>query len=121
LRENLLKDSDKRLQTRIDELKEIENSINGKGCVQLAKLKNIVVMYESMKPKDAARIFEKLDHTVLVDVAAVMKPRKLSDVLAQMNAESAQRLTVDLARRNSGGEQGLPATDLKKIEAGPNT
>lgn len=121
LRENLLKDAEKRLQTRIDELKDIENRINGKGGERLAKLKNIVVMYESMKPKDAARIFEKLDQTVLVDVASAMKPRKLSDILAQMNAESAQRLTVELAKRNSGGEQGLPSTDLKKVDAGPGT
>jgi flagellar motility protein MotE (MotC chaperone) len=121
MRENLLKDAEARLQTRIDELKEIENRINGKGGVQMAKLKNIVVMYEGMKPKDAARIFEKLDQTVLVDVAAVMKPSKLSDILAQMDAESAQRLPVELAKRSSGGEQGLPSTDLKKIDGSSGT
>lgn len=117
MRESLLKDAEARLQTRIEELKDIENRINGKGGEQMGKLKNIVIMYEGMKPKDAARIFEKLDQTVLVDIAAVMKPKRLSDILAQMDAESAQRLTVELAKRNRGGEQGLPATDLKKIDA----
>ncbi|HLL28387.1 MAG TPA: flagellar protein FlbB [Xanthobacteraceae bacterium] len=119
LRENLIKDAEKRLENRIDELKDTEDRINGKGGEQAAKLKALVVMYEGMKPKDAARIFDRLDQNVLVDVAAVMNPRKLADVLALMNADAAQRLTVELARRNSAGERGLPASDLPKIEAKP--
>ena len=121
LRENLIKDAEKRLETRIEELKDIENRISGKGGEQAAKLKSIVIMYEAMKPKDAAKIFDKLDQLVLVDVASVMNPRKLSEVLAQMNADSAQRLTVELAKRNAGMDRGLPSTDLKKIESRPGS
>ncbi len=121
LRENLIKDAEKRLETRIDELKEIENRFSSKGGEQAAKLKSLVVMYETMKPKDAARIFDKLDQLVLVDVASVMNPRKLSEVLAQMNADSAQRLTVELAKRNAGIDRGLPSTDLQKIEVRPGS
>jgi flagellar motility protein MotE (MotC chaperone) len=121
LRENLIKDAEKRLENRIDELKDVENRLNGKGGEQAAKLKSLVIMYEGMKPKDAARIFDKLDPSVLVDVANAMNPRKLADVLAQMNAEMAQRLTVELARRNNGGEHGLPPGDLPKIEGRPGT
>jgi flagellar motility protein MotE (MotC chaperone) len=121
LRENLLKDAETRLQTRLDELKDIENRINGKGGEQKAKLRDIVVMYEGMNPKEAARIFDKLDQTVLVDVATVMNPRKLAPVLAAMNPDAAQRLTVELAKRSEGGEQGLPSTDLKKIEIKPGS
>jgi len=121
LRENLIKDAEKRLETRIEELKDIENRISGKGGEQAAKLKSIVIMYEAMKPKDAAKIFDKLDQLVLVDVASVMNPRKLSEVLAQMNADSAQRLTVELAKRNAGMDRGLPSTDLKKIEGRPGS
>jgi flagellar motility protein MotE (MotC chaperone) len=121
LRENLIKDAEKRLENRIDELKDVENRLNGKGGEAAAKLKSLVIMYEGMKPKDAARIFDKLDQTVLVDVAAVMNPRKLADVLALMNAEMAQRLTVELARRNAGTERGLPPGDLPKIENKPGT
>jgi flagellar motility protein MotE (MotC chaperone) len=121
LRENLIKDAEKRLENRIDELKDVENRFNGKGGELGAKLKSLVIMYEGMKPKDAARIFDKLDQSVLVDVASVMNPRKLADVLALMNAEMAQRLTVELARRNASGERGLPSSDLPKIEARPGT
>lgn len=119
LRENLLKDAETRLQIRLDELKDIENRINGKGGEQKAKLRSIVIMYEGMNPKEAARIFDKLDQTVLVDVATVMNPRKLAPVLAAMSPDAAQRLTVELAKRTEGGEQGLPSTDLKKIETKP--
>jgi len=121
LRENLIKDAEKRLENRIDELKDVEGRINGKGGDAAAKLKSLVVMYEGMKPKDAARIFDRLDQSVLVDVASVMNPRKLADVLAQMSADAAQRLTVELARRNAAGERGLPPGDLPKIEARPGT
>ena len=121
LRENLIKDAEKRLENRIDELKDVENRINGKGGEQAAKFKSLVVMYEGMKAKDAARIFDKLDPGVLVDVANAMSPKKLADILALMNAEFAQRLTVELARRNGGGERGLPASDLPKIERRPGT
>jgi flagellar motility protein MotE (MotC chaperone) len=121
MRENLLKDAERRLETRIEELKDVENRINGKGGEQAAKFKSLVIMYEGMKPKDAARIFDKLDQAVLLDVASVMNPRKLADVLALMNSEMAQRLTVELARRNASGERGLPASDLPKVEARPGT
>jgi len=121
LRENLIKDAEKRLENRIDELKDVENRINGKGGEQAAKFKSLVLMYEGMKAKDAARIFDRLDPAVLVDVTNAMNPRKLADILALMSAEMAQRLTVELARRNASGERGLPASDLPKIERRPGT
>ena len=121
LRENLIKDAEKRLENRIDELKDVENRLNGKGGEQAAKLKSLVLMYEGMKPKDAARIFDRLDPAVLGDVASAMSPKKLADILALMNAETAQQLTVELARRNSAGERGLPPGDLPKIESRPKT
>jgi flagellar motility protein MotE (MotC chaperone) len=119
LRENMLKEAEARLQLRLDELKDIENRINGKGGEQRAKLRDIVTMYESMNPKQAAQIFDKLDQNVLVDVALAMKPSKLSAVMAVMTPDNAQRLTVELAKRSEGAEQGLPSTDLKKIETKP--
>jgi flagellar motility protein MotE (MotC chaperone) len=50
-----------------------------------------------MKPKDAARIFERLDMGVMIEVAKRMQPRKLSAVLAAMDPVAAQDLTVELA------------------------
>ena len=64
-------------------------------------------MYENMKPKDAARIFDRLDMKILVDVSTQMNPRKMSDILAQMSPDAAERLTVRLANR-AGGAQKTP-------------
>jgi hypothetical protein len=58
-----------------------------------------VKTYETMKAEDAARIFNKLDRTILVDVASRMKPAKIGAVMAAMEPARAQDLTVQLVRR----------------------
>ena len=52
-----------------------------------------------MKPKDAARIFDRLDMKILVEVSTHISPRNMSEILAQMSPEAAERLTVELANR----------------------
>lgn len=100
-REQLLAAAEKRVEGRIAELKEIEARINEKIGRQDAaneeRLAGLVSMYETMKPKDAARIFERLDMGVLLDVVKRMQPRKMSAVLAAMDPVVAQELTVELA------------------------
>ena len=113
LRENLIKAAEQRLEGRIGELKELEGGKDGATGV---RLKSLIVMYEAMKPKEAARIFDRLEMKTLVDIANSMNPRKLSDVLAQMKPETAERLTLELVRLKGGGERALPATDLQKVE-----
>ena len=52
-----------------------------------------------MKPKDAARIFNSLDDDVLLPVAQEMKSDDPGPVLAAMNPDAAQKLTVKLANK----------------------
>jgi flagellar motility protein MotE (MotC chaperone) len=52
-----------------------------------------------MKPARAAAIFNNLPDEVLIPVAQGMKPGDLGAILAAMNSEAAQRLTVKLANR----------------------
>ena len=56
-------------------------------------------MYETMKPRDAAKIFDRLDVSVLLEVASQINPRNMSEILAQMSPERAEQLTVELANR----------------------
>lgn len=63
------------------------------------QIESLVKIYESMKPKDAARIFEDLEMEVLLSVVQRMKERKTAPVLAAMNAERAQEVTLELATR----------------------
>lgn len=103
LRESLLAAAEKRIDERIAELKKLEGSI--KQIVQQydkqeeQNLQGLVKVYENMKPKDAARIFEKLDANVLLGVVERMKEAKLAAVLADMNPATAQDITVRLATR----------------------
>jgi flagellar motility protein MotE (MotC chaperone) len=70
-------------------------------------------MYDNMKAKDAAKIFDRLDMRVLIEVASQINPRRMSDIMAQMTTEAAERLTIELANRAK--EKGS-ATELPKIE-----
>lgn len=101
MREQLLAAAEKRVQDRIDELKALEKKVNvdigQSDAKNEARLVSVVKMYEAMKPKDAARIFERLDMGVMIDVAKRMEPRKISAILAAMDPVAAQELTVELA------------------------
>lgn len=123
IRESLLKAAEKRIETKVDEMKGVEAGIKTateqKGEADAARFKGIVTMYESMKPKDAAKIFDRLEMPVLFEIASQMAPRKMSDVLGLMQPEAAERLTVELARRAQGGERSASTAELPKIEGRP--
>jgi flagellar motility protein MotE (MotC chaperone) len=74
-------------------------------------------MYEGMKPKDAAKVFDHLEMPVLIEIATQIAPRKMSDILGLMSTDAAERLTVEMARR-AGSDQSASAStaDLPKIE-----
>ncbi len=127
-RERLLEEQEKKLDERIGELKASEEKAQAAGPAKRADaegggLKNLVTMYETMKPKEAARVFDRLPQDVLVSVVTQMNPRKMAEVLAVMTPEGAQKLTVALARRAGGAEDprvpaqagSLPAGELPAI------
>jgi flagellar motility protein MotE (MotC chaperone) len=120
MRESLLTAAEKRLESRIAELKELEARVNNaaqaKSDGEAARFKNLVSMYENMKAKDAARIFDRLDLKVLIEVALQINPRRMSDILALMTPEAAERLTIELAAR---AKDQSATTELPKIEGRP--
>jgi flagellar motility protein MotE (MotC chaperone) len=124
VRENLLAAAEKRIETRLGELKELEARITAADRKReeedAARFKGLVIMYESMKAKDAAKIFDRLDLKILLEVATQMNPRRMSDILAQMVPEAAERLTVAIANRSATLDKGRAPPDLPKIEGRPN-
>lgn len=114
LRENLLKAAEKKLDGRIGELKEIEGKIDGSAKAEQVEvekqIKAVVIMYEAMKPKDAARVFDRLKLDVLVPIVTAMKPARMAEVLAAMSPESAEKLTVALASKGRPGSGGAQAS-----------
>src|SRR4051812_1140462 len=119
IRESLLKSAEKRIEGRVEEAKATEAKIStatGQKAEQdAARFKSIITMYEGMKPKDAAKVFDRLEMSVLYDIASQIAPRKMSDILGLMQPEAAERLTVELARRASGDKSSATA-ELPKIE-----
>ena len=80
-----------------------------------ARFKGIITMYEGMKPKDAAKVFDRLEMSVLYEIASQIAPRKMSDIMGLMQPEAAERLTVELARR-AGSDKSASTAELPKIE-----
>ncbi|CCD91771.1 conserved hypothetical protein [Bradyrhizobium sp. ORS 375] len=119
IRESLLKAAEQRIQSKTEEMKAIESRISGaqsaKAEADNARFKSIVTMYEGMKPKDAAKVFDRLEMSVLIEIASQIAPRKMSDILGLMTPEAAERLTVELARR-AGAEKPEASAELPKIE-----
>ncbi len=124
IRESLLKSAEKRIENKVEEMKAVESRITATQAEQKAaeaqRLKGLVTMYEGMKPKDAARVFDRLEMGVRIEIASAIAPRKMSDILGLMSSEAAERLTVEMARRaNGGGDQAASAGDLPKIDGKP--
>ena len=119
IRESLLKSTEKRIEGRVEDLKATEAKIStatGQKAEQdAARFKGIITMYEGMKPKDAAKVFDRLEMSVLYDIASQIAPRKMSDILGLMQPEAAERLTVELARR-AGTDKSISTAELPKIE-----
>jgi flagellar motility protein MotE (MotC chaperone) len=115
MRENLLKAAEKKVDGRIGELKEIEGRIDGGTRAQQAdadkQMKAVVIMYESMKPKEAARVFDRLNLQVLVPIATTMKPARMAEILAAMTPEAAEKLTVALAGRSLSNQGNVAASN----------
>jgi flagellar motility protein MotE (MotC chaperone) len=121
MRENLLKAAEQRMDAKLGELKSMETRVDTaevkRQQTDSERFKTIVAMYDNMKSKDAARIFDRLDLKILVEVSTQMKPAKMAEILGQMTPEAAERLTVELANRASGAKAGPDR--LPKIEGRP--
>jgi len=124
-REVVLKAAEKRIDEKIAKLQELQKSIDGgvqkQNAEDDAHLQSLVKIYETMKPKDAAQIFEQLDMPVLLSVLQRMKEMKTAPILAAMDPAKAKAVTTALAqRRNRGaadqgaanGRPGAPASNL---------
>jgi flagellar motility protein MotE (MotC chaperone) len=127
LRESMLKAAEKKLETQTA----VEEAGGGGGAktgpmaqrkekeeIENARFKGVVTMYETMKPKEAAKIFDRLDIRVLIDVASQIKPQVMAAILAQMSPEAAERLTVELAVK-SGSDRNVNPSNLPKIDGRP--
>jgi flagellar motility protein MotE (MotC chaperone) len=120
VRDQLLRQTERRLDERIGQLRTLEAQNESKAAPGDAKtrFRPLVVMYENMKPKEAARVFDRLEMPILLELVGHMNPRKLSEIVAVMDPIAAGRLTVAMARLaqeqpQQQSENRTPQTDTE--------
>lgn len=100
----LMQAAEHRLDERIAELRRLETTVNGLlgqlDQAQEQRLTALVDVYQRMRAKDAATVFDGLNDEVLVQVASRMRQQNLAEVMGRMNPDRARRLTQMLADRS---------------------
>ncbi len=103
-REGLLKVTQQQIDERIAKLESLKSDINGLlGKLdekEEKQIQTLIKLYDTMKPKAAAKIFTGLDKDVLLRVASRIKSENLAKIMAAMPAGKAAELTVALAASN---------------------
>lgn len=99
-----LKVAEDEIDKKLQQLKEYEQRLN-KLISQYSdqekeNVVSLVKLYSSMKPKDAARIFNTMNLDISVAILKGMKPSSSSAILSQMDSEKAQAITAVLIGNN---------------------
>ncbi|MBB3032462.1 MotE family protein [Alteriqipengyuania lutimaris] len=107
LREQALKASEKRLKSNLQTQQPLAAADGAaktkadakadKEAEEAATLDQLARIYQSMKPKQAAPVFEQLDIDVQIAVARKMRERSTAQILAAMTPGGAARLSMALA------------------------
>ena len=111
-RESVLAAAEQKLASRIGELQALQTKLEALDSARKQRedtgWQGLVKLYETMKPRDAATIFNDLDMPVLLQVVNRMKEAKAAPVLAAMQPDKARDLTTKLAqmRTQRDGQAG---------------
>tara|TARA_R110002012_G_scaffold41259_9_gene113069 strand:- start:1689 stop:2549 length:861 start_codon:yes stop_codon:yes gene_type:complete len=104
-KEGLLTAAEDRIDKKIVELQKVRTEIEGLIKTydeqEEEEIKGLVQIYEKMKPKDAARIFDELDMEILLKVFDRMKASKSASLLANMRPQKAKEVTSRIAERRT--------------------
>lgn len=100
--EAFLRATEQQVDQKLAELKmlreELRDLLNQQEKEEENRIKSLVKIYEGMKPKEAANIFNTLDMDIMLSVVGRMSERRSAPILAAMEPEKARTLTVLLAR-----------------------
>jgi len=104
IRESLMKVTEQRVDQKIKEMEtlrlQLQSMVNQVSEAQAVQIENLVKIYETMKPEEAARIFETLDMPILLGVIQRMKPARTAPIMAKMAPEKARELTIALTKQD---------------------
>jgi len=104
-REAILNVAERRIEAKAQELEElrmeIEKLLDMQEDIEEERIIQLVKIYESMKPKDAANIFNELQFDVLLAVVMRMNERRVSAIIAAMEPVKARYLSARMAEQSS--------------------
>jgi flagellar motility protein MotE (MotC chaperone) len=113
VRESILAAAEQKLGARVDELgalqKKLQDLDGARKQHEEAGWQGLVKLYETMKPRDAAVIFNDLQMTVLLPLVDRMKDSKAALVMAAMNPDKARDVTTGLAQLRTHQTPGTSA------------
>ncbi|MDJ0830857.1 MAG: hypothetical protein QNI92_13465 [Desulfobacterales bacterium] len=113
-----LEELKKEIEQKIGELAQIQQQIEStlerrqaaqteveqrQKLAQEAKIKRLVKVYTSMKPKTAAALIEKMDMDVVLKLFARMKGEQIGSILTYVNRDRAAKISELLAPKSSAG------------------
>lgn len=92
---------------RLGEIKrDVEALMQRRSTLQQEDLKRMVSIYETMKPRDAARIFNDLETDIIIDVLDRMPERRSAPIIAELEDTKAREVTrLILQRRALPGDR----------------
>ena len=101
-RESILAAAEQKLEAQAQALTALQKKLQDLEAARTqreeAGWQGLVKLYEDMKPRDAATIFNDLDMPVLLAVLDRMKELKAAPILAAMNPDKAREVTTGLAK-----------------------
>ncbi len=101
----LLKATENRVDEKMAEMNalkvELEDLLQRQQDEQADRLAKLVKIYENMKPKDAAGIFNELELDVLLGILDRMSERKSAPIIAAMEPAKARIVSLKLAEQKA--------------------
>jgi flagellar motility protein MotE (MotC chaperone) len=104
-REQVIKATENKIDQKVVEMKslktQLEELMKQYDKKEQGKILSLVKIYETMKPKDAAKIFNELEMPVLLKVVSNMKEVKVAPIIAAMDPAKARDLSIELAKQKT--------------------
>jgi flagellar motility protein MotE (MotC chaperone) len=123
-RESVLAAAEAKVAARVAELQALQKQLESLDAAQKQKedagWQGLVKLYEAMKPRDAAVIFNDLSMPVLLQVVDRMKDAKAAAIMAAMAPEKARDVTAELARMRTGRNHAADGAEPASGSAGDN-
>jgi len=105
MKANVLKATEDKLEQKVSELKSLQDQVaelmKGYSAKEDEKYRSLVKIYENMKPRDAAKIFNELEMDMLVQIITRMKEPRSAPIIAAMYSSKAKELSIELAKHQS--------------------